>query len=75
MNGPHARINVSPLFDADYVDIFEVRGMHREKRGTKLNPVLDKGSVTLGYKGLDKKVRNTRLARSVKSARERRMNS
>jgi len=46
-------------FDTDYVDIFEVRGMKRKKRGNKLHPVIEEHRVTLAYKGLDGKVRKT----------------
>lgn len=41
-------------FDGDFADIFEVRGMHRERRGRRLEPhVLDGRAVRLGYEGLD----------------------
>jgi len=53
--------SISLEFGADYVDIFEVRGMKRKQRGSQLNPVVEEKKVTLSYKGLDKKVRHTRL--------------
>jgi glycogen debranching enzyme len=46
-------------FDADFADIFEVRGMHRKRRGTTLPPELRKDSIRLAYKGLDEKMRQT----------------
>jgi glycogen debranching enzyme len=46
-------------FDADFVDIFEVRGSRRERRGTRLESRLGPSSCTLGYQGLDGKVRET----------------
>jgi glycogen debranching enzyme len=49
------------LFDADYADIFEVRGTRRPRRGTRLEPAVGKGSVLLGYRGLDEVIRHTRL--------------
>lgn len=48
-------------FDADYADIFEVRGKQRKKRGKILEPRLSEKSVLLGYRGLDDVIRETRL--------------
>lgn len=48
-------------FEADYRDIFEVRGMKRKKRGRSLRSEVKKGRVTLGYEGLDGLVRKTRI--------------
>jgi glycogen debranching enzyme len=49
-------------FAADFADLFEVRGTHRERRGT-LNPArLDPASVALSYTGLDKVTRTTTLS-------------
>jgi glycogen debranching enzyme len=48
-------------FAADFADIFEVRGSHREKRGT-FHPTEVKGdTVKVSYTGLDSKLRETRL--------------
>lgn len=49
-------------FAADYADIFEVRGMARSRRGHRLDPEIGSGTVTLGYEGLDGRIRRTRLA-------------
>jgi glycogen debranching enzyme len=49
------------LFAADYADVFEVRGMPRERRGRMLETVVGKASVLLGYHGLDDRVRRTRI--------------
>src|SRR5262245_5941668 len=49
-------------FDADYVDIFEVRGTARARRGDRLPTVLDGQTVVLGYRGLDDVVRHTRIS-------------
>ncbi len=48
-------------FRADFADIFEVRGMGREARGSDLLPDLAPGRVTLGYVGLDGQRRRTLL--------------
>ena len=55
-------------FDADYADIFEVRGFERERRGETLDPQVEGQAVTLSYRGLDGVTRRTRLSWSVKPA-------
>jgi glycogen debranching enzyme len=40
-------------FDTDFRDMFEVRGLGRERRGFKHPPVMDGRSVALRYTGLD----------------------
>jgi glycogen debranching enzyme len=48
-------------FEADYADLFEVRGTRRARRG-QLRPVeVETGSVVLSYLGLDGVLRRTRL--------------
>ena len=49
-------------YDADFVDIFEVRGSRRERRGQQQEPKVSPASVQFTYCGLDKVVRETRLA-------------
>jgi glycogen debranching enzyme len=39
--------------DADFADIFEVRGTRRERRGTRLDPVSADREMRFGYRGLD----------------------
>jgi len=39
--------------DADFADIFEVRGTKRTRRGSVLPETVRQASVTLGYRGLD----------------------
>jgi glycogen debranching enzyme len=46
-------------FDADYVDIFEIRGQERHKRGSLEPPLFDKDQLTLAYRGLDGVKRST----------------
>ena len=48
-------------FDADFADIFEVRGTHREKRGQRLQGSITEKSILLPYKGLDGVLRETEL--------------
>ncbi len=52
---------LSLQFDADFADIFEVRGLRREHRGRRLEGVIEDGSIHLAYEGLDGVVRHTRL--------------
>jgi len=55
-------LQLSVRFAADYVDIFEIRGAHRKRRGRKLEAVVSRGTAVLGYEGLDGQVRRTRLS-------------
>jgi glycogen debranching enzyme len=48
-------------FDADYRDIFEVRGAHRERRGRHLPTDVTNDAVLLAYEGLDHCVRGTQF--------------
>jgi glycogen debranching enzyme len=48
-------------FNADFEDIFEVRGTQREKRGRLLPPRVSDGKVVLSYEGLDGVARHARL--------------
>jgi glycogen debranching enzyme len=47
--------------DADFADIFEVRGSTRERRGTKLKPLHKKDESIFAYQGLDEVQRTTRI--------------
>jgi glycogen debranching enzyme len=55
-------VTVDLHFAADFVDIFEVRGTKRSRRGQLQGGAVKDGSVTLAYRGLDNVVRRTRLA-------------
>jgi glycogen debranching enzyme len=46
-------------FEADFVDIFEVRGQSRAQRGDMLPPRLQPDRLVLGYRGLDDIQRET----------------
>jgi glycogen debranching enzyme len=48
-------------FDADFADIFEVRGTKRERKGERLTDHVDGSAAILAYKGLDGVFRRTRL--------------
>jgi glycogen debranching enzyme len=54
-----ASVSLSLGFDveADFADIFEVRGTRREHRGQYLEPVLADRTLRLGYRGLDEEER------------------
>jgi glycogen debranching enzyme len=53
-------------FEADYLDIFEVRGIQRAHRGQIQTPTLSGETVTLAYTGLDQVVRRTQVTFSEK---------
>ncbi|MEW6381275.1 MAG: amylo-alpha-1,6-glucosidase [bacterium] len=55
------RISFSLCFDADFVDIFEVRGMVRERRGRRLDDQVEGSRVVLSYEGLDGIIRQTHI--------------
>ena len=60
--GPEpATASFSFYFQADFADIFEVRGMHRPRRGRYLDDLREGGTVILRYEGLDGVERRTRL--------------
>ncbi len=54
-------------FEADFADIFEVRGEKRPRRGTLLPEEEERGAVTLAYEGLDHVRRSTRVECSMAS--------
>jgi glycogen debranching enzyme len=54
-------VEVSLAFEADFADIFEVRGEKRKRRGEKLPQEIGRSSVTLAYQGLDNIRRTTRV--------------
>jgi glycogen debranching enzyme len=56
-------------FDADFADIFELRGMHREHHGRRLEPEITHDGLVLGYEGLDQRLRRTRIVFNPKPSR------
>src|SRR4051794_3564194 len=59
---PPVDVELAMSFNADYPDIFEVRGTKRERRGPRHEPVVERGGVPLSYEGLDRVTRRTRLS-------------
>ncbi len=55
------RVEVAMEFEADFADLFEVRGFHRVRRGVLHEPKVEGDSVLLSYSGLDKRLRTTSL--------------
>src|SRR5690242_6978576 len=45
-------VSFSFHFEADFADIFEVRGTKRPRKGRHLEPVVEGSAVVLGYEGL-----------------------
>jgi glycogen debranching enzyme len=55
------RLSLVLEVEADFVDLFEVRGMERPRRGTLLVPRVDGNMLEFGYEGLDGRVRRTHI--------------
>jgi glycogen debranching enzyme len=55
----HVDLVVDLHFDADFADLFEVRGSRRRRRGSRLAPQMSDGTLTLSYLGLDDVTRQT----------------
>lgn len=53
------RMDLAVAYDADFADIFEVRGQKRPKRGALLPADIRAAGVALSYRGLDNVVRHT----------------
>src|SRR5262245_31409642 len=49
-------------FGTDFADIFEVRGLSRERRGRRLPTHVSRSGVCPSYEGLDGRIRRTRFA-------------
>src|SRR5271168_370940 len=54
-------VRLSILFANDFADLFEVRGAHRERRGTASVQLRGNDQVLLNYHGLDDALRRTTL--------------
>jgi glycogen debranching enzyme len=65
---PH-RFRISFRFDADFRDLFEVRGAKRSRRGQRSARVLDPSTAQFRYVGLDEVERQTRLCFEPRPAR------
>ena len=57
-----ASLRLTLLFDGDFADLFEVRGMHRAKRGTITRQTSRRSTACLAYCGIDGKLRQTVLS-------------
>jgi glycogen debranching enzyme len=55
-------VSLELRFDADFADIFEVRGMRRERRGEVLPVSVTRDRVVLAYRGLDGVERRTGIS-------------
>ena len=53
------KLTLELLFDADFMDIFQVRGLLRGKSGHYFEPQIDDASVRFYYEGLDNRSRTT----------------
>ena len=62
-------VPVGIAFDADFADLFEVRGTARERRGKRLESKVDGNSVVLGYEGLDHITRDITIQSDVRPER------
>ena len=56
-----AEVRFALRFDADFADIFEVRGQERPRRGQRLDTEYDDHGLVLRYQGLDGVPRRTRV--------------
>jgi glycogen debranching enzyme len=57
-----AELRLVILFDSDFADLFEVRGLRRARRGAASRKLIGADQVLLSYLGLDGKTRRTRLS-------------
>jgi glycogen debranching enzyme len=62
------KVFVTLQFDADFADIFEVRGTKRSRQGERLPDHAEKSQVVLSYQGLDDVLRRTCLTFSPQPA-------
>ncbi len=56
------QVSLSFQFEADFADIFEVRGTKRAKKGQRLADSIDGDAAVLSYRGLDNVDRKTRIS-------------
>ena len=62
-HGPDdVNVTLSLAFASDFADIFEVRGIRRERRGESWAELTGESSVLLSYRGLDGLIRRTSLS-------------
>lgn len=63
------RLPIDLFFGSDFADLFEVRGVKRKRKGTRVRPKVAGRAVTLRYHGLDRVTRITELEFNPASAR------
>ncbi len=56
-----AKLSVEINYDADFMDIFQVRGMLRDTSGQYYAPVVTNERINFVYQGLDNRVRTTSI--------------
>ena len=61
LRGQFVRFVQDSLRDADFADIFEVRGVTRERKGQKSPPEYTNDTFILNYQGLDDVNRQTHI--------------
>jgi glycogen debranching enzyme len=54
-------LRLTLLFDSDFADVFEVRGLRRQRRGVAGRQVIRPATTVLSYEGLDARLRQTIL--------------
>jgi glycogen debranching enzyme len=54
-------LRLTMLFDSDFADLFEVRGLRRARRGAIVRRTLGPAGAVLDYEGLDGRLRQTML--------------
>jgi glycogen debranching enzyme len=59
------QLSLTIRYQADFADLFEVRGVRRAAHGRQLRPIVTRQGVVLRYTGLDGVMRRTRLSFSV----------
>src|SRR5881394_1848343 len=55
-------LHIALHFDSDFADLFEVRGLQRQRHGTLSRSVITPDQALLSYQGLDNVARRTRLS-------------
>ena len=55
-------LRLTMLFDSDFADLFEVRGLQRERHGVICRQAVRPATTVLSYKGLDAQLRQTVLS-------------
>jgi glycogen debranching enzyme len=58
-NRTEVKLSVELWFDADFADVFEVRGIRRDKHGQFYRPLLEQDCIIFCYRGRDNLLRQT----------------